>query len=395
MTCHDARELFSDLTDDVLTAAERASVDAHLAACADCRKELERFRATVGLLRRLERPRAPAAFVDRVLAAARPAPWYRQLLRRLFLPLTVKLPAEVAALLLVAGLAVFIFERTPDLQQAARQESPVPLRLSPRPSQPPPVQAPAMGQARGTMFRNGPAEADRNRMPMREPVAPRAPAEGATGAPGPAPAAPPAALESRTERAIQPALELRKGASSQGGAAPEESASSGRPAPERRKILAPATPPASAPRDQGALDAMNAAKAQGLAAPAAPEGRADSEKDKLARSPARAAPPSSAPPGSLPSPDVVGQLTVKDRPTAQEALITLLARSGGVVMSRRSEGETSSMLVAVPRTAYPEFSQGLAHLGAWHSAGEPSELPSEVRVLLHLVEADAIGAPSR
>src|SRR5262245_44140397 len=112
MTCHDARALFSDWMDEALTAEERGRVDAHLAECADCRNELERFTATVSLLHRMERPRAPVDLVDRVLAAARPAPWHRRLLQRLFLPLAVKLPAEAAALLLVAGLAVYVFQRT-------------------------------------------------------------------------------------------------------------------------------------------------------------------------------------------------------------------------------------------------------------------------------------------
>ena len=74
MSCHDARERLSDLLDDALEAEARAQVDAHLAGCADCRRELDRLRATVSLLRAVERPQAPAGFVDRVLEAARPAP---------------------------------------------------------------------------------------------------------------------------------------------------------------------------------------------------------------------------------------------------------------------------------------------------------------------------------
>jgi hypothetical protein len=337
VTCHDARELFSDWTDGVLSPGERALVDAHLAECADCRKELDRFRATVALLQQLERPRAPAAFVDRVLAAARPGPWYRRLLDRLFLPLTVKLPAEVAALLLVAGLAVFIVERTPE-----------------------------------SMFRNVPPDTDRDELLMHERVVRRAPAEDLrTSRPAPAPQ-PPVAPGSRTGQPARPTFEFRKEASSRGGAAPEQTASSGRPTPEEGSKIAPAAPPAPALRDQGALDAMRAAKAQRLAAPSTPEGKTESEAQKT--------------PGSLPHTDVVGRLTVKDRSAAQEALIALLDRSRGVVVSRRTDGGTTSLVVAVPRTAYLEFSQGLARLGAWHSEGEPSELPPDVRVLVRLVE---------
>jgi anti-sigma factor RsiW len=43
MMCHDAREQFSALVDDALAADGFAALDAHLATCADCRRELQRF----------------------------------------------------------------------------------------------------------------------------------------------------------------------------------------------------------------------------------------------------------------------------------------------------------------------------------------------------------------
>src|SRR5262249_41366530 len=120
MTCHNARDLLSGLVDDTLTDEERERVQGHLDECTECRKESDRFHATVALLRAMDRPRAPVGLVDRVLASTDPLPWHRRWLGRLFLPITVKLPAEAAALLLVAGLAVFVFQRTPELQQTAR-----------------------------------------------------------------------------------------------------------------------------------------------------------------------------------------------------------------------------------------------------------------------------------
>ena len=74
MTCHDVRELFSALIDDALDAGERGALETHLATCAECRRELQRFRSTVALLHAVEPARAPVGFVDRVLAAARPTP---------------------------------------------------------------------------------------------------------------------------------------------------------------------------------------------------------------------------------------------------------------------------------------------------------------------------------
>src|SRR2546425_7534312 len=127
MTCHDARDLFPALVDEALGADERGALDAHLATCADCRRELQRFKDTVALLRAVEPARAPAGFVDRVLAAARPVPWPRRLLRSLFLPWPLKLPIEAAAVVLVAVGVVYVFRATPELQQAARLEPSPPV----------------------------------------------------------------------------------------------------------------------------------------------------------------------------------------------------------------------------------------------------------------------------
>ena len=130
MTCHDARELLSAAVDDALGAAERDRLDAHLGTCADCRRELQRVRDTVALLRAVEPARAPAGFVDRVLAAARPTPGPRRLLRALFLPWPVKLPLEAAATVLVAIGVVYLYQATPELQRAARLEPSEALRAT-------------------------------------------------------------------------------------------------------------------------------------------------------------------------------------------------------------------------------------------------------------------------
>ena len=142
MTCHDVRELFSALIDEALDASERRTVDAHLATCAECRRELERLRSTVALLHAVEPARTPAGFVDRVLAAARPTPWYRRLLSALFLPWPVKIPAEAAAIVLVAVGVVYLYRVTPELHQWDRMERmppPAPTELRRQLEAPPPA----------------------------------------------------------------------------------------------------------------------------------------------------------------------------------------------------------------------------------------------------------------
>jgi len=212
VTCEEIRELFSTRVDDALTPDERARFDGHLAGCADCGREWQRFEATVGLLRAAEPARAPAGFVDRVLAA-RPRPWYRRLARAVFSPWPVKLPLEAAAVVLVAGLAVVIFQRSPDLQPFA-----------PVPEAPPPVTAPA---------------------PAVRSDEPPATAPGGRS---------PAADDRSRDVAPAPSERLFKDAPAQHRPPPPRAADSGAEEPARAKET-PAAPPAG----------RNAAKAEGLA----------------------------------------------------------------------------------------------------------------------------------
>lgn len=146
MNCHDARELFSALIDETLTREERADVYGHLATCADCRRELTAIERTVALVRGTTPARAPVGFVDGVVAAVRPTPWYVRAGRAILLPWPVKLPLGAAALLLVGGLAVLLFRGTQEQQRASydAKESPglADRSAPPVPAAPPATSAP-------------------------------------------------------------------------------------------------------------------------------------------------------------------------------------------------------------------------------------------------------------
>jgi hypothetical protein len=411
MTCHDARALFSDWTDDALSAADRAHLDAHLQQCAECRKELERFSATLALLHRIERPRAPGGFVDRVLATTSPVPWYRRLLQRLLLPLSVKLPAEVVALLLVAGLAVYVFQRTPELQRAAHEtREPAAPGAAPPAWRPPAPEAPraALGDASavGTAGKGRRAltREDAGRSAPSTPAPPSPQSAPSAGAARPRPVDEREALQQRAQPSVESRNELdRQGAAAQFSAQPPDSRD--RPALSEEVTK---TAPLPGPAAGGAAPALRAGReteakkeavVRGLAAPTVPpaapsearpvpteERAADALSERTARLPARAPAPSSSAARVPPSANVVGQLTVKDRSAAEQALEALLGRSGGRVISRRDDAGATLVEVAVPRTAYPEFSRGLARLGAWRPEGEPAELPADVRVTVRLVQ---------
>jgi anti-sigma factor RsiW len=60
-----AQEQFSDFVDGSLPAREKAALEQHLAACIQCRTELESFRRAVGSLGKLKQG-APASFLPNI-----------------------------------------------------------------------------------------------------------------------------------------------------------------------------------------------------------------------------------------------------------------------------------------------------------------------------------------
>jgi hypothetical protein len=352
VTCHDARDQFSALVDDALTPGGRAAVDAHLVTCADCRRELQRFRDTVALVRAVGPARAPAGFVDRVLEAARPVPWYRQLARGLFLPWPVKLPMEAAAIVLVAIGVALVYRGAPELGQSAlydqgMREMPrqAPEALAPPPQREADVRHEAqdareMAQAKDQM-----------------PSAASPAIASSSAAPPPAPAPP---AEVARQLARPPAGKPQQ------------------PAERREKKDAQATAKLEAPpaategeRAQALPDVQ-----QSYSAPPAPKARADASGAK------QSAPPVAA--LTFAPPAVSGRLAVTDRDAALRAVVELAKRLGAVETRRADIADGQLLELTVPREAYAEFIRELAGLGRWQPSAEPAELPAQVRLVLQI-----------
>jgi hypothetical protein len=337
MNPHEPPETLSALLDEALASDERRRVEAHLAECAECRSEVARLRQTVALLRRVEPARAPVGFVDRVVAA-RPRPWYRRVAAALFLPLSVKVPAEVTALLMVALLAVYVFERTPALQQAAREET---ARTAPGAELAgKPVQREVAEERQAVTAPRQLAER-RDDVKSREflPSAPAAPSPTSAPAVAPSAAPPPAATAPAPVPAAPPAAKTE---------APSENiaASGARPEVEaRQKALERAAESARAP----SASRLAAKRAQ-------------------------------------PSADVIARVAVKDRDAAERELAQLIARVGGRETDRRRDADATIVEALIPQARYAEFSSGLVQIGPWQVEGERGDLPAQIRVILRLSE---------
>jgi len=347
MTCHDARLLFSARVDDALTEGERAGLEAHLAGCAECRRELARFEGTVALLHGVPPARAPVGFVDRVLEAARPVPWYARLGRRLAQPLAWRRPLEVTVVVVVGVTAVYLYQRSPDLQQATHQ---VPSYPVPTQAAPPPPAARAKTEA-------------------------TAPSPRAAAPPAVAPTPAPGKNEARETDAFR----------HQAAGAPEPKL---RDAPERAPALAgrmteappAAVPPAPAP------PAATVPPAPAAPAPAERQAAARSDTGARQETAKRAFGPASAAGIAAAGPDVTGRLAVADRAAAETALRELLARLGATEVARRRDGDGLVLEIVLPGAAYAELAAGLARIGRWQPERVPSEIPRELRLSLRLAD---------
>jgi putative zinc finger protein len=366
MTCDDARESLSALLDEALTSDERRAVETHLEGCAECRRELDRLRETVALLHRVSPAHAPAGFVDRVVAAAQPTPWYR----RAFFPLWAKLPVEATAVVMVALLAVYTFQRTPALQQAARYEAPAPSGPAETPAPLGDVRKeqesrPALRDAPSLALGARSAERGRDATVARESKRPPESAPAATpppvASPGPAvPAPAPPSVPAPATPAPPPA---------QSGEAPATARSD---APPTAKTEAPA--------------AKSAAPAENVTGAARPETDARRQALDRAGGASRVAPavPGVAAKRAPPSADLVARVAVKDRDAAERELASLIARVDGRQTQRRREDDATVVEALIPQSRYPEFSQALAAIGPWRVEAERPDLPSQVHVILRL-----------
>lgn len=100
---------FSEYYEGTLAPARRDEVEAHLAGCARCRAEYDKFREAVGQVALLGRAQAPRDFDDRVADTIHRRSAGRFFGRRAF---GDRVPFELlAALALVALIAIYLFAR--------------------------------------------------------------------------------------------------------------------------------------------------------------------------------------------------------------------------------------------------------------------------------------------
>jgi len=363
MICPDARDLFSAHADAALSAAEQAELQAHLATCAECQREWARFERTVELLHAIEPAHAPAGFVDRVVAA-RPRPWYTRLARGLLVPWPVKLPLEAAAILLVAGLAIMIVQRSPELQQASTlNEAPPPVALPPEPAKEP-LAAPSE-----TLLSVRPEDGVRPKVRS--------------------------VPESRVD-ARDTGVGARSRDQAQGAAeSPSQPVAPGVPAERAKKVETSTAEErkeavASNETTGGKLGAATAPSPAPATAPAAPAPARQRDLSASEQSVAKQATPerSVAPRLSRASSGLQARLTVADRAAAESTVRDLVTRAGGRVESPppvlQSVASATILTLRVPADRWDELRRRLATVGTLSVTGQKVEEAGQLVITLRL-----------
>ncbi|MBW2409183.1 MAG: DUF2275 domain-containing protein [Deltaproteobacteria bacterium] len=111
MRCSHAKELLSSYLDGRLDKESSIQLEEHLAGCDACRRQMDALAMLVNELRGLEPVKAPPDFLDQLHTRLDPRPRRRNLVKKLFHPLRIKIPLELAsaaalALLIVAVIGI-------------------------------------------------------------------------------------------------------------------------------------------------------------------------------------------------------------------------------------------------------------------------------------------------
>ena len=123
MNCEEVQKYLMDSLDKSLGLEHVQEIEEHLGGCALCSEELASLAACQRLVFSLPAVDPPANFTARVMAEVREAAHPPSFWERLFVPLQMKIPLQATALLLIAVLAAYVYQKEP-----LQQESVVAIR---------------------------------------------------------------------------------------------------------------------------------------------------------------------------------------------------------------------------------------------------------------------------
>lgn len=131
MDCSQVQELLSDYVEDTLQPSARKQVSKHLSTCKDCSAELRELRNYLQAMSSLGAINAPADFLEKVHKRIEQGSVWRKLYEKIFVPLRIKVPLELAGVAIAALLVVFLHQ-----EMSPEKKAPMEPRLSQAPHSP-------------------------------------------------------------------------------------------------------------------------------------------------------------------------------------------------------------------------------------------------------------------
>ncbi|HEX2260642.1 MAG TPA: DUF2275 domain-containing protein, partial [Candidatus Binatia bacterium] len=113
MNCAEVQKYLADFLDKSLDNERARAIEDHLAACSRCSEEMTSLAECQRLVSGLPAVELPLGFTNRVMARVREAANPPSLWERLFLPLRIKIPLQATAVVLIAVLAAYIYQKEP------------------------------------------------------------------------------------------------------------------------------------------------------------------------------------------------------------------------------------------------------------------------------------------
>jgi hypothetical protein len=119
MECDKFRERMADHIEGFVTPQEDALMRTHITSCRNCEEAYSDLEKTLRHIKSLEDVEPPAWLAQKVMAKVREEAPKQGLWKRFFYPLHIKLPLEVAATVLIAVSALYIFRTTEQAKNVA------------------------------------------------------------------------------------------------------------------------------------------------------------------------------------------------------------------------------------------------------------------------------------
>jgi hypothetical protein len=123
MDCAKIKSLLSEYADGVLDDQNMDMVQKHLLSCQSCAQEFSELKALIKQLNELPKIKASDEFIEKVHQRIERRDEFEGIMRKLFSPAKIKLPAEIAGVLVTAVIVIGFFHILNQDQQLSQQFS--------------------------------------------------------------------------------------------------------------------------------------------------------------------------------------------------------------------------------------------------------------------------------